>query len=211
MVEEADGSSVAEVTTGPDGSVTVPNLWPGVFKISEQSAGSDAYLMDAPDQYVTLYANRDREAYFYDHKRPVIEIIKESSITHERLSNVRFQVWYASNDTETGEYNDLGVFTTDENGRIELTGPDNGLRDGWFRVKELEPPVGFSIKDSDTQEAFVQAGKGHTFRFENTPLSALVVYKQDSVTGAGISGCRFQLKYLGGEVSGSGGTVIGNY
>lgn len=211
LVEEADGNSVAEVTTGPDGSVTVPNLWPGVFKISEQSAGSDAYLVDAPDQYITLYPNRDREAYFYDHKRPVIEIIKENSITHERLSNVHFQVWYASNDTETGEYNDLGVFTTDENGRIELTGPDNGLRDGWFRVKELEPPAGFSIKDSDTQEAFVQAGKGHTFRFENTPLSALVVYKQDSVTGAGISGCRFQLKYLGGEVSGSGGTVIGNY
>ena len=211
LVEEADGNSVAEVTTGPDGSVTVPNLWPGVFKISEQSVGNDAYLVDAPDQYITLYPNRDREAYFYDHKRPVIEIIKENSITHERLSNVRFQVWYASNDTETGEYNDLGVFTTDENGRIELTGPDNGLWDGWFRVKELEPPVGFSIKDSDTQEAFVQAGKGHTFRFENTPLSALVVYKQDSVTGAGISGCRFQLKYLGGEVSGSGGTVIGNY
>ena len=211
LVEEADGSSVAEVTTGPDGSVTVPNLWPGVFKISEQSVGSDAYLVDAPDQYVTLYANWDREAYFYDHKRPVVEIIKENSITHDRLSGVRFQVWYASNDTETGEYNDLGVFTTDENGRIELTGPDNGLRDGWFRVKELEPPAGFSIKDSDTQEAFVQAGKSHTFRFENTPLSALVVYKQDSVTGAGISGCRFQLKYLGGEVSGSGGTVIGTY
>ena len=95
--------------------------------------------------------------------------------------------------------------------RIELTGPANGLRDGWFRVKELAPPTGFSIKDSDTQEAFIPAGKGHTFLFENTPLSALVVYKQDSVTGAGISGCRFQLKYLGGEVSGSGGTVIGNY
>ena len=31
------------------------------------------------------------------------------------------------------------------------------------------------------------------------------------MTGAGISGCRFQLKYLGGEVSGSGGTVIGTY
>ena len=38
-----------------------------------------------------------------------------------------------------------------------------------------------------------------------------MVYKQDSVTGAGISGCRFQLKYLGGEVSGSGGTVVGTY
>ena len=211
LLEAADGHSVAEVTTGPDGSVTVPNLWPGVFKISERSVGNDAYLVDAPDQYITLYPNRDRKAYFYDHKRPVIEIIKENSITHDRLPNVRFQVWYASNDTETGELNDLGVFTTDENGRIELTGPANGLRDGWFRVKELAPPTGFSIKDSDTQEAFIPAGKGHTFLFENTPLSALVVYKQDSVTGAGISGCRFQLKYLGGEVSGSGGTVIGNY
>lgn len=211
LLEAADGHSVAEVTTGPDGSATVPNLWPGVFKISERSVGNDAYLVDAPDQYITLYPNRDREAYFYDHKRPVIEIIKENSITHDRLPNVRFQVWYASNDTETGELNDLGVFTTDENGRIELTGPANGLRDGWFRVKELAPPTGFSIKDSDTQEAFIPAGKGHTFLFENTPLSALVVYKQDSVTGAGISGCRFQLKYLGGEVSGSGGTVIGNY
>ena len=211
LLEAADGHSVAEVTTGPDGSVTVPNLWPGVFKISERSVGNDAYLVGAPDQYITLYPNRDREAYFYDHKRPVIEIIKENSITHDRLPNVRFQVWYASNDTETGELNDLGVFTTDENGRIELTGPANGLRDGWFRVKELAPPTGFSIKDSDTQEAFIPAGKGHTFLFENTPLSALVVYKQDSVTGAGISGCRFQLKYLGGEVSGSGGTVIGNY
>ena len=211
LLEAADGHSVAEVTTGPDGSVTVPNLWPGVFKISERSVGNDAYLVDAPDQYITLYPNRDREAYFYDHKRPVIEIIKENSITLHHLPNVRFQVWYASNDTETGELNDLGVFTTDENGRIELTGPANGLRDGWFRVKELAPPTGFSIKDSDTQEAFIPAGKGHTFLFENTPLSALVVYKQDSVTGAGISGCRFQLKYLGGEVSGSGGTVIGNY
>ena len=211
LVETADGHSVAEVTTGPDGSVTVPNLWPGVFKISEQSVGNDAYLMDAPDQYVTLYPNRDREAYFYDHKRPVIEIIKENSITHDQLPNVRFQVWYASNDTETGEFNDLGIFTTDENGRIELTGPANGLRDGWFRVKELAPPTGFSIKDSDTQEAFVQAGKGHTFLFENTPLSALVVYKRDSMTGAGLSNCLFQLRYLGGETSGSGGTIIGTY
>ena len=210
LVKGADGHSVAEVTTGADGSATVPNLLPGVYEVIEKSVPSP-YLLDAPSQLVTLYPNRNRDVYFENHKSPTIEIIKENSITHDRLPNVRFQVWYASNDTETGELNDLGVFTTDENGRIELTGPANGLRDGWFRVKELAPPTGFSIKDSDTQEAFIPAGKGHTFLFENTPLSALVVYKQDSVTGAGISGCRFQLKYLGGEVSGSGGTVIGNY
>lgn len=210
LVEAADGHSVDEIKTGPDGTATLENLLPGVYQISEKSVPSP-YLLDAEPQLVTLYPNRDRTAYFENHKAPTIEIIKENSITHERLSNVRFQVWYASNDTETGEYNDLGVFTTDENGRIELTGPDNGLRDGWFRVKELEPPTGFSIKNSDTQEAFVQAGKGHTFLFENTPLSALVVYKRDSVTGAGLSDCLFQLSYLGGSTSGTGGTVIGTY
>ena len=210
LVEAADGHSVDEIRTGPDGSATLENLLPGVYQISEKSVPSP-YLLDAEPQLVTLYPNRDHTAYFENHKAPTIEIIKENSITHERLSNVRFQVWYASNDTETGEYNDLGVFTTDENGRIELTGPDNGLRDGWFRVKELEPPAGFSIKDSDTQEAFVQAGKGHTFLFENTPLSALVVYKRDSVTGAALPNCRFQLSYLGGSTSGTGGTVIGTY
>ena len=210
LVKGADGHSVAEVTTGADGSATVPNLLPGVYEVIEKSVPSP-YLLDAPSQLVTLYPNRNRNVYFENHKSPTIEIIKENSITHDRLPNVRFQVWYASNDTETGELNDLGVFTTNEDGRIELTGPANGLRDGWFRVKELAPPAGFSIKDSDTQEAFIPAGKGHTFRFENTPLSALCVWKYDSKTGAAIEGAVFQVRYLSGNTSGTGGTVIGTY
>src|SRR5699024_1086814 len=163
----------------------VPNLLPMVYEVIEKSVPSP-YLMDSDPQLVTLYPNRDRDVYFENHKAPTIEIIKENSITHERLPNVRFQVWYASNDTETGVYNDLGVCTTAEYGRIELTGPANGLRDGWFRVKAREPPTGFSVKDSDTQEAFISAGQGHTFLVENPPLSALIVYKQDSVSGEGL-------------------------
>ena len=209
LVRAADGHSVDEIKTGPDGSATLKNLLPGVYEIEEKSVPSP-YLKDAPKQLVTLWPNRDREVYFENHKAPVIEIIKENSITHEPLANVRFQVWYASNQTDSGEINDLGVFVTDENGRIELTGPANGLRDGWFRIKELEPPTGFGIKDSDTQEAFVPAGKGHTFRFQNTPLSALTVWKYDSVTGEAVKNAVFQVKYLTGT-SGTGGTVIGTY
>ena len=210
LVKAADGSTVTEVKTGPDGTATLENLLPIVYEISEKSV-PEPYLLDAPSQLITLHPNRHSDVYFENHRSPAIEILKENSITHERLANVRFQVWYASNNTSTGELNDLGVFVTDENGRIELTGPENGLKDGWFRVKELEPPTGFSIKDSDTQEAFVAAGKGHTFLFQNTPLSALVVWKFDSKSGAAVPNCRFQLRYLGGETSGSGGTVVGTY
>ena len=46
--------------------------------------------------------------------------------------------------------------------------------------------------------------------FENTPLSALIVWKFDSKTGEALEGAVFQVKYLGGT-SGTGGTVIGTY
>lgn len=95
--------------------------------------------------------------------------------TKRHVLDILEDLQYASNDTSTGEYNDLGVFYTDEDGRIELTDPDISLRDGWFRVKELEPAPGFSIADPDTQEAFIAAGEGHTFRFYNRPLSAICV------------------------------------
>ena len=37
----------------------------------------------------------------------------------------------------------------------------------------------------------------------------MCIRDRDSVTGAGLEGCRFQLRYLGGETSGVDGTVVG--
>ena len=211
IVKAADGHSVDEIRTGPNGEATLENLLPGVYQISERSVPSP-YLLDAEPQLVTLYPNRDRTVYFENHKAPVIEIIKENEITHDRLENVPVQVWYASNSTSTGEYNDLGVFYTDAEGRIVLSDPELSLRDGWFRIQELEPPAGFSLTESSTQEAFVAAGKGHTFRIYNRPNSAIVVWKYDSVhPEQAIEGAVFQVRYLSGNTSGTGGTIIGIY
>ena len=210
LVKGADGHSIAEVETDGNGVAVVENLLPGVVEIIEKSV-PEPYLLAEESQMVTLLPNRDRDVYFQNYQRPTIEIIKENSITHDRIENVPFQVWYASNNTATGEYNDLGVFYTDEEGRIVLSDPDLSLRDGWFRVKELEPAPGFALADPDTQEAFIAAGEGHTFRFLNRPLSAISVWKYDSETGAAIEGAVFQVRYLSGNTSGTGGTVIGTY
>ena len=210
LVKGADGHSIAEVETDENGVAVVENLLPGVVEVIEKSV-PEPYLLAEDSQMVTLFPNRDRDVYFQNYKRPTIEIIKENSITHDRIENVPFQVWYASNNTATGEYNDLGVFYTDEEGRIVLSDPDLSLRDGWFRVKELEPAPGFALADPDTQEAFIAAGEGHTFRFSNRPLSAISVWKYDSETGAAIEGAVFQVRYLSGNTSGTGGTVIGTY
>lgn len=210
LVKGADGHSIAEVETDENGVAVVENLLPGVVEVIEKSV-PEPYLLAEDSQMVTLFPNRDRDVYFQNYKRPTIEIIKENSVTYDRIENVPFQVWYASNNTATGEYNDLGVFYTDEEGRIVLSDPDLSLRDGWFRVKELEPAPGFALADPDTQEAFIAAGEGHTFRFLNRPLSAISVWKYDSETGAAIEGAVFQVRYLSGNTSGTGGTVIGTY
>ena len=206
LVKGEDSHSVAEVTTGPDGSATVENLLPGVYEVSEKSVPSP-YLPDANPQLVTLYPNRNRDVYFENHKRPTVTIQKENSVTHDPIQYAEFHITWSSNKTQTGEQRDLGTFQTDEAGQIIL----EGIEDGWLTIKETKPAPGYQLPEDPVTEVYVKGGENKTITISNIPLSALVVYKQDSVTGAGISGCRFQLKYLGGEVSGSGGTVIGTY
>lgn len=206
LVEAADGHSVDEIKTGPDGKAVLENLLPGVYEISEKSVPSP-YLPDAPRQLVTLYPNRDRTVYFENHKRPTVTVQKENSITHDPIQYAEFHITWASNKTDTGELRDLGTFQTDEAGQIVL----EGIEDGWLKIEETKPAPGFQAPEEPITEVYVKGGENKTVTISNTPLSALVVYKRDSVTGAGISGCRFQLRYLGGETSGVDGTVVGTY
>mgnify|MGYP003085358550 CR=1 FL=1 len=203
LVEAADGHSVDEIKTGADGTASLENLLPGVYQISEKSVPSP-YLMDAEPQLVTLYPNRNHTVYFENHKKPTLTIQKVDSITGSPIQGAKFQVWYGSNGTDTGELNDLGTYFTDASGQIVL----EDLRGGWYRVTELEPAPGFTIKEPTTQEFYITSGRDRTVTFQNVPLNAIVVEKYDSVTGEALGGATFQLRYLGGA-SGTGGTVIG--
>ena len=203
-VRAADGHSVDQIKTDKDGKAELRNLLPGVYEIIEKSVPSP-YLLDAPSQLATLYPNRDHTVYFENHQKPSLTVKKVDSVTGDPLPGAKFQVTYASNNTSSGEINDLGTFYTAENGQFQLT----GLRDGWYKISELEPPTGYSIKEA-TQEVYIKSGTSKTLTFENIPLSALVVWKYDSVTGEAVSNVVFQVKYLTGT-SGTGGTVIGTY
>jgi len=205
QVKAADGHSVDEVKTDADGKAYLYNLLPGVYQISEKSVPS-AYLKDAPDQLITLYPDRNSSVYFENHKRPGLTIEKLDSITGDPIKGAKFSVIWASSNTATGEATDLGTYFTDENGLIQL----EKINDGWLKVTELEPAAGYAIKEPAVQETFIKGGESKHLVFENTPLSALVVWKFDSKTGEAIEGAVFQVKLLAGT-SGTGGTVIGTY
>lgn len=203
-VRAADGHSVDQIKTDSEGKAELKNLLPGVYEITEKSVPSP-WLLDAPSQLVTLYPNRDHTVYFENHQKPSLTVKKVDSVTGDPLQGAKFQVIYASNSTDSGEINDLGIFYTDENGQFQIS----GLRDGWYKISELEPPTGYSITEA-TQEVYIKSGTSKTLTFENIPLSALVVWKYDSVTGEAVSNAVFQVKYLTGT-SGTGGTIIGIY
>ena len=203
-VRAADGHSVDQIKTDSEGKAELKNLLPGVYEITEKSVPSP-WLLDAPSQLVTLYPNRDHTVYFENHQKPSLTVKKVDSVTGDPLQGAKFQVIYASNSTDSGEINDLGTFYTDENGQFQIS----GLRDGWYKISELEPPTGYAIKEA-TQEVYIKSGTSKTLTFENIPLSALVVWKYDSVSGEAVSNAVFQVKYLTGT-SGTGGTVIGTY
>ena len=202
-VEEVSGGYGAQHFTDTNGMIVLENLNPGSYTVREEKPG-DGYVGDDTVHVVHLEENKTTTIELSNLRKPDLTIKKVDSITGSPIQGVKFQVWRGSDDTKTGEYNDLGIYYTDVDGQIHLERVDTG----WYKIKELEPAPGFTIKQPDTQEIYLAAGKDYTVVFENTPKNAIIVEKYDSVTGEALPGCTFQLRYLSGT-SGTGGTVIG--
>lgn len=204
-VNKADSSTLTTVKTDANGEALLTALDPGVYVVRETSV-PDGYLLDSEAQTITLVPNKTGTVRFRNYPKPTLTIDKVDSVTKDPIKGAKFHITYASNNSFTGELNDLGTYFTDENGQIKLT----KLRDGWYRVTEVEPAAGYAIKDPATQDCFIQAGTGKVLTFENTPLSALIIKKVDADSGTMLQGAKFRVRYLGGT-SGTGGTVIGEY
>ena len=201
-VKRVDSSTLTTVTSDENGRCFLEKLMPGVYEIWEQSV-PDEYLLNEEHQLITLFPNRTGTVQFQNYPKPTLTVNKIDSITGDPIKGAKFSVTFKSDNTSTGEIRDLGTYYSDENGQFTL----NKLDDGWYTITELEPAAGYSIKEPASQEVYVEAGRGKTVTFENTPLSAIVVKKVDSSTGDPLQGAWFRVRFLGGT-SGSGGTII---
>ena len=206
LIEQIDGGYSTSATTDSAGRIFLDSIPAGSYRITEKNVPSNVILSEIP-QEVYLEAGCTRTVTFFNAIKPSLTILKRNSVTGDYLANARFHIYYGSDNTTTGEINDLGVFTTDENGKITLT----DVNRGWYKLAEESSPKGFGIHGSGVTEFYLEANTSKTVTVDNIPLSALVVYKYDTKTGKGLEGCRFELRYLGGSTSGTGGTVIGTY
>ena len=206
LIEQIDGSFSTSATTDNHGRIFLESIPVGSYKVTEINVPDHVILSEIP-QEVHLEAGCTRTVTFFNAVKPSLTILKRNSITGDPLSNAKFHIYYGSDNTTTGEINDLGVFTTASDGKITLT----DVNRGWYKLVEESAPNGFGIQGSGVTEFYLEANTSKTVTVDNVPHSALVVYKYDAKTGKGLEGCRFELRYLSGNTSGTGGTVIGSY
>ena len=204
-IEQIDGSYSTTATTDNHGRIFLDSVPVGTFKVTEINVPSHVILCPIP-QEVALKPGETSTVTFFNALKPTLEIRKVDSVTGDPVKGAKFQIWYGSNHTDTGELNDLGTYFSDASGKIIL--PE--IKDGWYKVTELEPASGYAIKEPATQECFIAGGESKVLIFENTPLSAIIIRKVDSESGQPLEGAWFRIRYLGGT-SGTGGTVIGEY
>ncbi len=204
-IEQIDGSYSTTATTDSHGRIFLDSIPVGTYQVTEINVPSHVILCPI-SQEVVLKAGETSTVTFFNALKPTLEIRKVDSVTGDHVKDAKFQIWYASNHTDTGELNDLGVYYTDESGKIILS----EVKDGWYKVTELEAPHGYAIKEPATQECFIVGGESKVLTFENTPLSAIIIRKVDSESGQPLEGAWFRIRYLGGT-SGTGGTVVGEY
>ena len=202
-IEQIDGSFSTSATTDNHGRIFLDSVPVGTFKVTEINVPNHVILCPIP-QEVALKPGETSTVTFFNALKPNLEIRKVDSVTGDPIKGAKFQIWYGSNHTDTGELNDLGTYFSDASGKIIL--PE--IKDGWYKVTELEPASGYAIKEPATQECFISGGESKVLTFENTPLSAIIIRKVDSESGQPLEGAWFRIRYLGGT-SGTGGTVVG--
>ena len=204
-IEQIDGSFSTSATTDNHGRIFLASIPVGSYKVTEINVPSHVILCPIP-QEVALKPGETSTVTFFNALKPSLEIRKLDSVTGDPVKGAKFQIWYGSNHTDTGELNDLGTYFSDASGKIIL--PE--IKDGWYKVTELEPASRYAIKEPATQECFIAGGESKVLTFENTPLSAIIIRKVDSESGQPLEGAWFRIRYLGGT-SGTGGTVVGEY
>ena len=204
-IEQIDGSFSTSATTDNHGRIFLASIPVGSYKVTEINVPNHVILCPIP-QEVALKPGETSTVTFFNALKPSLEIRKVDSVTGDPIKGAKFQIWYGSNHTDTGELNDLGTYFSDASGKIIL--PE--IKDGWYKVTELEPASGYAIKEPATQECFISGGESKVLIFENTPLSAIIIRKVDSESGQPLEGAWFRIRYLGGT-SGTGGTVVGEY
>ena len=196
------GRSNGEFITDENGRVVIHDLEPGTTVTAREVKTVDGFVLDSSPKSILIKAGEVQTLTFYNKKQGTLVIRKLDSVSLKPLSGVEFQITYADGgfvDAANGHLSSKGLYTTDANGEIRISGVT-----GTLVVKETKPLDGYVV-DPATQSQTVEVNPldTQTLTFYNTPEGGLQIIKSDADTGKRLSGVVFEIRKMDGEIIGT--------
>ena len=179
LVESLTGSYSTTVTV--DGEKTLPDLQPGVYRVTEQSV-EEPYIKTGTHQDIALLAGAGTvEAAFTNYVKPGLEILKKNIATGEPIAHVTYKI-----EQIDGSYSTTA--TTDGAGRIFLA----NIPVGSYKVTEVNVPSDVILCDIP-QTIALGPGETRTVTFFNAMKPSLKIIKRCEVTKDPIPNTKFHI------------------
>lgn len=186
-VTTVEDKFVGEYTTDITGTIVVPNLKAGTYKVQEIKA-PQGYVLDNTVKLVHLKQGEPQKVEIFNSKKAGIQILKRDSKTAKPLQGAKFEVRKVNGEIIGANY------ISDENGLVTI----NGLEQGWYTVKETTAPKGY-VLNNNVQNVEVKSDKYTQVVFENDKLGSIRLKKIDFVTKKPIAGVKFKFTKESGE------------
>ena len=179
LVESLTGNYSTTVTV--DGEKTLPDLQPGVYRVTEQSV-EEPYIKTGTHQDIALLAGAGTvEAAFTNYVKPGLEILKKNIATGEPIAHVTYKI-----EQIDGSYSTTA--TTDGTGRIFLA----NIPVGSYKVTEVNVPSDVILCDIP-QTIALGPGETRTVTFFNAMKPSLKIIKRCEVTKDPIPNTKFHI------------------
>ena len=196
------GQSNGEFITDEAGRIVITDLVPGTTVTARETKVPEGFVLDTTPKSIQIKEGEVQTLRFYNQKQDGLVIVKKDSVTGKLLPGVEFQLTYADGsfvDADHGHLSSKGLYTTDANGEIRITGIT-----GTVIVKEVKPLPGYVIEPGkDTQTVEINPADTQTLTFYNTPAGGLQIIKKDEDTGERIKGVQFEVRKMNGEILGT--------
>ena len=197
LVESLTGSYSTTVTV--DGEKTLPDLQPGVYRVTEQSV-EEPYIKTGTHQDIALLAGAGTvEAAFTNYVKPGLEILKKNIATGEPIAHVTYKI-----EQIDGSYSTTA--TTDGAGRIFLA----NIPVGSYKVTEVNAPSDVILCDIP-QTIALGPGETCTVTFFNAMKPSLKIIKRCEVTKDPIPNTKFHIWWASDNTSTGAMNDLGSF
>ena len=197
---EVVGPSNGEYITDENGRIVIDGLEPGTTVTARETKTLEGYVLDTTPKSIKIKTGEVQTLRFYNEAKGTLVIRKLDSVTHEPLTGVEFELTYANGgyvDADNGHLSSKGIYTTDANGEIRISGVT-----GTIVVKETKTIEGYTIDPAtQTQTVDVNAADTQTLTFYNTPVGGVEILKVDANrTSKRIPNTTFEIRKLDDEL-----------